>query len=184
MRERVWPELTLRLDLLDRLGLGYLTLERGADTLSTGEAQRIRIVAALASNLRGVCYVLDEPTVGLHPRDDEALTQALLGLRDRGNTVVVVEHEESVIRAADHVVDLGPGAGPHGGRLVAQGSPRQVARVEGVGHRPLAARRGRAPALAAATARRTADRLTVAGATPPQPARPHASTSPSAASPS
>jgi excinuclease ABC subunit A len=129
VRERVWPELTLRLDLLDRLGLGYLTLERGADTLSTGEAQRIRIAAALASNLRGVCYVLDEPTVGLHPRDDEALTRALLGLRDRGNTVVVVEHEESVIRAADHVVDLGPGAGPHGGRLVAEGPPKQVARV-------------------------------------------------------
>jgi excinuclease ABC subunit A len=129
VRERVWPELTLRLELLDRLGLGYLTLERGADTLSTGEAQRIRIVAALASNLRGVCYVLDEPTVGLHPRDDEALTQALLGLRDRGNTVVVVEHEESLIRAADHLVDLGPGAGPHGGRVVAQGSPREVACV-------------------------------------------------------
>jgi excinuclease ABC subunit A len=129
VRERVWPELTLRLDLLDRLGLGYLTLERGADTLSTGEAQRIRIAAALASNLRGVCYVLDEPTVGLHPRDDEALTRALIGLRDRGNTVVVVEHEESVIRAADHVVDLGPGAGPHGGRLVAEGSPDEVARV-------------------------------------------------------
>ncbi|MFN8095397.1 MAG: excinuclease ABC subunit UvrA [Vicinamibacteria bacterium] len=126
VRERVWPELVLRLDLLDRLGLGYLTLERGADTLSTGEAQRIRIVAALASNLRGVCYVLDEPTVGLHPRDDEALTKALLGLRDRGNTVVVVEHEESVIRAADHVVDLGPGAGPNGGRLVAVGSPAAV----------------------------------------------------------
>jgi excinuclease ABC subunit A len=130
VRERVWPELVLRLDLLDRLGLSYLTLERGADTLSTGEAQRIRIVAALASNLRGVCYVLDEPTVGLHPRDDEALTTALLGLRDRGNTVVVVEHEESVIRAADHLIDLGPGAGPHGGRLVAQGSPRDVARVK------------------------------------------------------
>ena len=130
VRERVWPELVLRLDLLDRLGLSYLTLERGADTLSTGEAQRIRIAAALASNLRGVCYVLDEPTVGLHPRDDEALTQALLGLRDRGNTVVVVEHEESVIRAADHLIDLGPGAGPHGGRIVAQGSPRQVARVK------------------------------------------------------
>ena len=130
VRERVWPELVLRLDLLDRLGLSYLTLERGADTLSTGEAQRIRIAAALASNLRGVCYVLDEPTVGLHPRDDQALTQALLGLRDRGNTVVVVEHEESVIRAADHVIDLGPGAGPHGGRLVAQGTPREVARVK------------------------------------------------------
>jgi excinuclease ABC subunit A len=120
-------------------------------------------VAALASNLRGVCYVLDEPTVGLHPRDDEALTKALLGLRDRGNTVVVVEHEESVIRAADHVVDLGPGAGPHGGRLVAQGTPRQVARVpesvtglwlRGGGERPPRPRRPLG----------TADRLTVAGA--------------------
>src|SRR5512144_3003916 len=129
VRERVWPELTLRLDLLDRLGLGYLTLERGADTLSTGEAQRIRIVAALASNLRGVCYVLDEPTVGLHPRDDEALTKALLGLRDRGNTVVVVEQGDSVIRAADHVVDLGPGAGPNGGRVVATGFPEEIARA-------------------------------------------------------
>ena len=163
VRERVWPELTLRLDLLDRLGLGYLTLERGADTLSTGEAQRIRIVAALASNLRGVCYVLDEPTVGLHPRDDEALTKALLGLRDRGNTVVVVEHEESVIRAADHVVDLGPGAGPHGGRLVAEGSPKQVARVKesvtglwlrGEGEHPPWPRRPL----------KDADRLTVVGA--------------------
>ena len=122
-------------------GSRYLTLERGADTLSTGEAQRIRIVAALASNLRGVCYVLDEPTVGLHPRDDEALTQALLGLRDRGNTVVVVEHEESVIRAADHVIDLGPGAGPHGGRLVATGHAAAGGPRDGVGHRPLAARR-------------------------------------------
>jgi excinuclease ABC subunit A len=164
VRERVWPELTHRLDLLDRLGLGYLALERGADTLSTGEAQRIRIVAALASNLRGVCYVLDEPTVGLHPRDDEALTKALLGLRDSGNTVVVVEHEESVIRAADHVVDLGPGAGPHGGRLVAEGSPGQVARVResvtgswlrGEGEQPPWPRRSLADA----------DRLTVAGAT-------------------
>jgi excinuclease ABC subunit A len=163
VRERVWPELRLRLDLLDHLGLGYLTLERGADTLSTGEAQRIRIVAALASNLRGVCYVLDEPTVGLHPRDDEALTKALLGLRDRGNTVVVVEHEESVIRAADHVVDLGPGAGPHGGRLVAEGSPKQIARVKesvtglwlrGEGEHPPWPRRPL----------KDADRLTVVGA--------------------
>ncbi|HEY8234711.1 MAG TPA: excinuclease ABC subunit UvrA [Vicinamibacteria bacterium] len=163
VRERVWPELVLRLDLLDRLGLGYLALERGADTLSTGEAQRIRIVAALASNLRGVCYVLDEPTVGLHPRDDEALTQALLGLRDRGNTVVVVEHEESVIRAADHVVDLGPGAGPRGGRVVAQGSPREVARalgsvtgqwLRGAGEHPPWPRRSL----------KSAERLTLAGA--------------------
>jgi excinuclease ABC subunit A len=163
VRDRVWPELTLRLDLLDQLGLGYLTLERGADTLSTGEAQRIRIVAALASNLRGVCYVLDEPTVGLHPRDDEALTAALLGLRDRGNTVIVVEHEDSVIRAADHVVDLGPGAGPHGGEVVATGSPKRVARdresvtgrwLRGEGEHPPWPRRSL----------KQADRLTVVGA--------------------
>jgi excinuclease ABC subunit A len=163
VRDRVWPELTLRLDLLDQLGLGYLTLERGADTLSTGEAQRIRIVAALASNLRGVCYVLDEPTVGLHPRDDEALTRALLGLRDRGNTVIVVEHEDSVIRAADHVIDLGPGAGPHGGRVVGTGSPKQMERnrksvtgrwLRGEGEHPPWPRRSL----------RRADRLTVVGA--------------------
>jgi excinuclease ABC subunit A len=127
--ERVMPELSGRLDFLAQLGLGYLTLDRGTDTLSTGEAQRIRIAAALASNLRGVCYVLDEPTVGLHARDSEALAQALFGLRDRGNTVVVVEHDERLIAAADHVVDLGPGAGPHGGRVVAQGTPADVARV-------------------------------------------------------
>jgi excinuclease ABC subunit A len=126
--ERVLPELTGRLRLLDDLGLGYLSLDRGTDTLSTGEAQRIRIAAQLASNLRGVCYVLDEPTVGLHPRDAEALTRALADLRDRGNTVVVVEHDEPVIRAADHVIDLGPGAGPDGGRVVATGTPDEVAR--------------------------------------------------------
>jgi excinuclease ABC subunit A len=163
VRDRVWPELTLRLELLDQLGLGYLTLERGADTLSTGEAQRIRIVAALASNLRGVCYILDEPTVGLHPRDDEALTKALLGLRDRGNTVIVVEHEDSVIRAADYVIDLGPGAGPHGGRVVGTGSPKQIARnresvtgrwLRGAGEHPPWPRRSV----------KTAERLTVVGA--------------------
>jgi excinuclease ABC subunit A len=124
--ERVLPELAGRLALLDRLGLGYLTLDRATDTLSTGEAQRIRVAAALSSNLRGVCYVLDEPTVGLHPRDGAALAEALFGLKDRGNTVVVVEHDERVIRACDHVIDLGPAAGPHGGRLVAQGTPHEV----------------------------------------------------------
>ena len=124
------PELEGRLRVLEDLGLGYLTLDRGAHTLSTGEGQRIRIVAQLASNLRGVCYVLDEPTVGLHPRDSEALSRALFGLRDRGNTVVVVEHEEALIRAADHLIDLGPGAGAQGGRIVAAGTPAAVARVE------------------------------------------------------
>jgi excinuclease ABC subunit A len=128
VRETIMPELQARLALLDRIGLGYLGLERGADTLSTGEAQRIRIVAQLASNLRGVCYVLDEPTVGLHARDSEALIRALVDLRDRGNTVVVVEHDETTIRAADHVIDLGPGAGPQGGKVVATGPPHVIAR--------------------------------------------------------
>ncbi len=143
--ERVLPELASRLALFDDLGLGYLTLDRAADTLSTGEGQRVRVVAQLAGSLRGVCYVLDEPTVGLHPRDAEALSRALFALRDQGNTVVVVEHDESVIRSADHVVDLGPGAGPYGGRLVATGTPAAVARVpasvtglwlRGAGERP------------------------------------------------
>ncbi len=131
LQEAVLPELETRLRVLEELGLGYLTLDRGAHTLSTGEGQRIRVVAQLASNLRGVCYVLDEPTVGLHPRDSQALARALFGLRDRGNTVVVVEHEEALIRAADHLIDLGPGAGADGGRIVAAGTPAEVARVEG-----------------------------------------------------
>jgi excinuclease ABC subunit A len=145
LEEAVMPELHTRLRVLDELGLGYLTLDRGAHTLSTGEGQRVRVVAQLASNLRGVCYVLDEPTVGLHPRDSQALARALFGLRDRGNTVVVVEHEEALIRAADHLVDLGPGAGAEGGSIVARGTPAEVARVEasvtgswlrGAGQRP------------------------------------------------
>jgi len=125
---RILPELISRLTLLEDLGVGYLTLDRAVGTLSTGEAQRIRITAELASNLRGVCYVLDEPTVGLHPRDTEALLRALSDLRDRGNTVVVVEHEEPVIRSADYVIDMGPGAGRNGGRIVSTGSPRALQR--------------------------------------------------------
>jgi excinuclease ABC subunit A len=157
------PELAGRLDFLAELGLSYLTLDRGTDTLSTGEAQRIRIAAALASNLRGVCYVLDEPTVGLHPRDAEALAGALFGLRDRGNTVIVVEHDERLIAAADHVVDLGPGAGPHGGRVVAVGTPAEVARVpESVTGRWLAGLGERAQWPRRPL--RTAPRLTVEGA--------------------
>jgi excinuclease ABC subunit A len=148
--ERVLPELSSRLALFDELGLGYLTLDRATDTLSTGEGQRVRVVAQLAGSLRGVCYVLDEPTVGLHPRDSQALSRALFRLRRQGNTVVVVEHDESVIRAADHVIDLGPGAGPDGGRVVASGSPRAVARtpgsvtgqwLRGAGERPIWPRR-------------------------------------------
>ncbi len=115
-------EVRERLAFLSQVGLGYLTLDRGAPTLSGGEAQRIRLAAQLGSNLQGVCYVLDEPSIGLHPRDNRLLLDTLTRLRDRGNTVVVVEHDEETIRRAEHVIDLGPGAGVQGGTLVAQGS--------------------------------------------------------------
>ncbi|MDY6824215.1 MAG: excinuclease ABC subunit UvrA [Thermodesulfobacteriota bacterium] len=127
---QILPELNTRLSLLSALGLGYLSLDRATNTLSTGEAQRVRIAAELSSNLRGVCYVLDEPTVGLHPHNAAALVKALCDLRDRENTVVVVEHEEPVIRAADHVIDLGPGAGFNGGRITATGTPKQIEKAK------------------------------------------------------
>ena len=102
--------------------LGYLALDRAAPTLSGGEAQRIRLAAQLGSNLRGVCYILDEPTIGLHPRDNRLLLDTLEALKARGNTLLVVEHDEDTIRRADHVIDLGPGAGGAGGRVVAEGT--------------------------------------------------------------
>lgn len=108
------PEIAARLRFLDSVGLGYLALDRGADTLSGGEAQRIRLAAQLGSTLSGALYVLDEPSIGLHPRDNDRLIDSLRGLRDRGNTVLVVEHDEDTIRAADLVIDMGPGAGVHG----------------------------------------------------------------------
>ena len=120
------PEILGRLEFLEEVGLGYLTLDRGAPTLSGGEAQRIRLAAQLGSNLQGVCYVLDEPTIGLHARDNHILLNALHKLGDKGNTLVVVEHDEDTIRRADHVIDIGPSAGKRGGRLVAQGSPEEV----------------------------------------------------------
>ncbi len=115
------PEIKSRLEFLEEVGLGYLTLDRGAPTLSGGEAQRIRLAAQLGSNLQGVCYVLDEPTIGLHARDNQILLKALKTLSDKGNTLVVVEHDEDTIRHADHIIDIGPSAGKRGGRLVAQG---------------------------------------------------------------
>jgi len=118
----VLPELRGRLGFLRQVGLGYLSLDRAAPTLSGGEAQRIRLAAQLGSNLQGVCYVLDEPTIGLHPRDNRMLLGALDRLAAKGNTVVVVEHDEETIRHAQHLIDLGPGAGSQGGRLVAEGS--------------------------------------------------------------
>jgi len=121
-------ELGTRTAFLCDVGLGYLQLNRAAPTLSGGEAQRIRLAAQLGSNLQGVCYVLDEPTIGLHPRDNLVLLDTLERLRSKGNTLVVVEHDEDTIRRADHVIDLGPGAGTRGGQLVAQGTAAQLAR--------------------------------------------------------
>ncbi|WP_367114195.1 excinuclease ABC subunit UvrA, partial [Limnohabitans sp.] len=120
------PEIQSRLEFLEEVGLGYLTLDRGAPTLSGGEAQRIRLAAQLGSNLQGVCYVLDEPTIGLHARDNRILLNALQSLSDKGNTLVVVEHDEDTIRRADHIIDIGPSAGKRGGRLVAQGSVADI----------------------------------------------------------
>ncbi|HEX3140269.1 MAG TPA: excinuclease ABC subunit A, partial [Rhizobacter sp.] len=122
-------EIKNRLEFLEEVGLGYLTLDRAAPTLSGGEAQRIRLAAQLGSNLQGVCYVLDEPTIGLHPRDNQVLLNALHKLGDKGNTLVVVEHDEDTIRRADHIIDIGPSAGKRGGRLVAQGTVSEVSSV-------------------------------------------------------
>jgi excinuclease ABC subunit A len=125
----VLQEIRSRLDFLTRVGLGYLALDRAAPSLSGGETQRLRLAAQLGSNLRGVCYVLDEPTIGLHPRDNRMLLDALGTLSKGRNTLVVVEHDEETIRRADHVLDLGPGAGTRGGRVVAEGTMAQIMRV-------------------------------------------------------
>ena len=122
----IMSELLGRLEFLREVGLGYLSLDRAAPTLSGGEAQRIRLAAQLGSNLRGVCYVLDEPTIGLHPRDNRMLLSTLRRLKAKGNTVVVVEHDEETIRQAEYLVDLGPGGGVNGGHVVAAGSPESV----------------------------------------------------------
>ncbi|MBK7661749.1 MAG: excinuclease ABC subunit UvrA [Betaproteobacteria bacterium] len=122
----ILAELASRLQFLEQVGLGYLSLDRGAPTLSGGEAQRIRLAAQLGSNLRGVCYILDEPTIGLHPRDNRILLEVLAKLGAKGNTLVVVEHDEDTIRHAQHVIDLGPGAGRLGGRIVAQGTADEL----------------------------------------------------------
>jgi excinuclease ABC subunit A len=122
----ILSELAARLGFLEQVGLGYLSLDRGAPTLSGGEAQRIRLAAQLGSNLRGVCYILDEPTIGLHPRDNQILLDTLAKLGAKGNTLVVVEHDEDTIRRAEHVIDLGPGAGRLGGHIVAQGTAEEL----------------------------------------------------------
>ncbi len=124
--ERIAKEINERLTFLVNVGLDYLSLDRSADTLSGGEAQRIRLASQIGAGLVGVMYVLDEPSIGLHQRDNERLLETLFHLRNLGNTVIVVEHDEDAIRHADYVVDIGPGAGVHGGEIVAQGSPAEV----------------------------------------------------------
>ena len=126
--EKIVKEIQDRLNFLVNVGLDYLTLDRSADTLSGGEAQRIRLASQIGAGLVGVMYILDEPSIGLHQRDNDRLLNTLTNLRDLGNTVLVVEHDEDAIRRADHVVDMGPGAGRHGGCVVAQGTPDEVSR--------------------------------------------------------
>jgi len=125
--EKIFKEIRERLHFLVSVGLNYLTLARSADTLSGGEAQRIRLASQIGAGLMGVMYVLDEPSIGLHQRDNARLLQTLIRLRDLGNTVLVVEHDEDAIRAADHIIDIGPGAGVHGGQIVAAGTAQQLA---------------------------------------------------------
>ncbi len=124
--EKILKELRARLQFLVNVGLNYLTLDRSADTLSGGEAQRIRLASQIGAGLVGVMYILDEPSIGLHQRDNQRLLDTLIHLRDLGNTVIVVEHDEDAIRAADHIVDIGPGAGVHGGEIVAQGKLKDI----------------------------------------------------------
>ncbi len=124
--KQVLKEITERLCFLKNVGLGYLSLSRAARTLSGGEAQRIRLATQIGSNLMGVLYILDEPSIGLHQRDNAKLISTLHRLRDLGNTLLVVEHDEETIRNADYIVDMGPGAGVHGGHIVAEGAPDKI----------------------------------------------------------
>src|ERR687894_2076496 len=126
---QIFKEIRERLGFLVDVGLDYLTLERSANTLSGGEAQRIRLATQIGSSLMGVLYILDEPSIGLHQRDNARLIRTLERLRDIGNTLIVVEHDEDTMRASDWIVDIGPGAGEHGGRVVAQGTMADIARA-------------------------------------------------------
>ena len=143
-RSRVLKEIRERLSFLVDVGLEYLTLARASGTLSGGESQRIRLASQIGSGLTGVLYVLDEPSIGLHQRDNARLLETLKRLRDLGNTVIVVEHDEDAIRIADHVLDIGPGAGIHGGQIIAQGTPDDIMAPAGLAHRQISHRRARA----------------------------------------
>ena len=125
--ERIVKEVNERLEFLIDVGLNYLTLDRSAESLSGGEAQRIRLASQIGAGLVGVTYILDEPSIGLHQRDNEKLLKTLKKLRDLGNTVIVVEHDHETMQSSDHIVDIGPGAGVHGGKICAQGTAKEIA---------------------------------------------------------
>ena len=151
---RILKEIRERLSFLENVGVGYLTLDRAAGTLSGGEAQRIRLATQIGSSLMGVLYILDEPSIGLHQRDNARLLATLERLRDLGNTVIVVEHDEDTMRAADHIVDMGIGAGEHGGRVVAEGDAAQVMATERLDHGRVPVRAPGDPGSRPAAARR------------------------------
>ena len=151
---RIVKEIRERLTFLDDVGVGYLNLDRASATLSGGEAQRLRLATQIGSQLVGVLYILDEPSIGLHQRDNDKLIGTLERLRNLGNTVVVVEHDEQMMRSSDWLVDMGPGAGEHGGHVVAEGTRGEGDAQQEVGHRavPRRARAGsRFPSVAATT---------------------------------
>jgi excinuclease ABC subunit A len=160
----ILPEIRARLAFLREVGLPYLSLDRSAPTLSGGEAQRIRLAASLGSSLRGVCYILDEPTIGLHPRDNRLLLDTLHKLEAKGNTVVVVEHDEETIRRAEHIIDLGPGAGTRGGLVVAEGTVTDLARESASVTGRCLAQPLRHPLAQRRPIGRTTPRLEIAGA--------------------
>jgi excinuclease ABC subunit A len=139
--ERAVKEVQERLRFLRDVGLGYLTLDRNARTLAGGEAQRIRLATQIGSGLMGCLYILDEPSIGLHQRDNRKLIETLIRLRDLGNTVLVVEHDEETMLAADHLIELGPGAGEHGGYIVAQGTVEEFLKSPAVTAEYLSGRR-------------------------------------------
>ena len=153
---KILKEISDRLGFMASVGLDYLTLDRASGTLSGGESQRIRLATQIGSKLMGVLYVLDEPSIGLHQRDNRKLLETLQGMRDLGNTVLVVEHDEETMREADWIVDLGPGAGIHGGEVVAQGPPAKIIAVAPLPHRSLPRRRADDPGAGRAPRRATA----------------------------
>jgi len=128
--EPILKEIIARLQFLNSVGLSYLSLDREASTLAGGEAQRIRLASQIGTGLTGVLYILDEPTIGLHSRDNDRLVETLKNLRDQGNTVIVVEHDRDVMLSADHIIDFGPGAGKHGGKIVAEGTPQEIIKAK------------------------------------------------------